>query len=53
MSVKPKVAAAGIAGAITTIIVFAAGQAGVTVPADVAAAVTTVVATVAGYLRVE
>lgn len=46
-----KVAAAGIAGSLTVLLVWLAGQAGIEVPPEVASAVTTLVAFVAGYLK--
>ena len=46
-----KVAAAGIGGAVATLIVYVAGLAGVEVPGDVGAAIATVVAFAAGYLK--
>lgn len=49
MQPQPKVLAAGVAGALTTILVYILGTQGVTIPADVAAAGTTVIAFVAGY----
>lgn len=51
MNLNPKTTAAGIAGAVTLVIVFVLGQLGVDIPADVAAAVTTIIAFVAAYLR--
>ena len=51
MNLNPKTSAAGIAGAVTLVIVFVLGQLGVDIPADVAAAVTTIIAFVAAYLR--
>ena len=47
----PKVAAAGIGGAVATLIVYVAGLAGVEVPGDVGAAIATVVAFAAAYLK--
>ena len=47
----PKVAAAGVAGALTTLVVFVLAQADVEITAEVAAALTTLVAFAAGYLR--
>jgi putative flippase GtrA len=47
---RPKVAAAGIAGAITTIVIWILNSLlGVEVPPEVAAAITTVLAFLAGY----
>ncbi len=48
---QPKVAAAGVAGALATIIVFIAAQSGVDVTAEVAAALTALIAFAAGYLK--
>jgi hypothetical protein len=47
---NPKVTAAGLAGALTTIIVWGVGLAGLDVPPEVAAAVTTVLSVATGYL---
>lgn len=47
---QPKVVAGGVAGAVTVLLVYAFGLAGVDVPAEVAAAVTTVISFAAGYL---
>jgi len=51
MNLNPKTTAAGIAGAVTLVIVFVLGRLGVDIPADVAAAVTTIIAFVAAYLK--
>lgn len=51
MNLNPKTTAAGIAGAVTLVIVFVLGQLGVDIPADVAAAVTTIIAFVAAYVK--
>lgn len=51
MNLNPKAAAAGVAGAVTVLIVFMAAQLGVEIPADVAAALTTVIAFAAAYLK--
>lgn len=51
MTPQPKVAAAGVAGAVTTVIVFIAAQLGLEVPSEVAAAVTALLAFAAGYLK--
>jgi|694.fasta_scaffold136609_5 hypothetical protein len=51
MKPVPKVAAAGIGGAVATLIVYLASVAGVEVPGDVGAAIATVVAFAAGYLK--
>jgi hypothetical protein len=50
-NVHPKVAAAGVAGAVTTIIVTVAAQLGYTISPDLAALITTLVAIAAGYLK--
>lgn len=46
-----KVAAAGIGGAVATLVVYLASLTGVEVPGDVGAAIATVVAFAAGYLK--
>jgi hypothetical protein len=46
----PKVQAVGLAGAIVTILIYAASFFGVTLPGEVAAALTTIIVSVAGYL---
>jgi putative flippase GtrA len=51
MNLNPKTSAAGIAGAVTLVIVFILSQLGVEIPADVASAVTVIVAFAAAYLR--
>lgn len=48
-----KITAAGAAGALTTIVVWVAGLAGLDVPPEIAAALTTVLVFFAGYLRSE
>ncbi len=45
-----KVAAAGVAGALTIVLVYFAGLAGLEVPPEVASAVTALLAFSAGYL---
>jgi len=45
-----KVTAGGLAGAVTTLAVFAAGQFGVEVPPEVASSATVVLTFAAGYL---
>jgi hypothetical protein len=50
---KPKVAAGGIAGAVSVIVIWAAGVAGLDVPPEVASAVTVVVSFAAGYIKSE
>lgn len=49
--VNPKVAAAGFAGAVTVVAVWAAGLAGLDVPPEVASAFTVIVSSVAGWLK--
>lgn len=51
MNLNPKTTAAGVAGAVTLVIVFVLGQLGVEIPADVAAAVVTIIAFAAAYLK--
>jgi len=51
MNLNPKTTAAGMAGAVTLVIVFVLGQLGVEIPADVAAAATTIIAFAAAYLK--
>jgi len=51
MKPVPKVAAAGIGGAVATIVVFVASSLGFEIPGDVGAAIATVVAFAAAYLR--
>lgn len=53
MTPQPKVAAAGVAGAVTTILVFVVGQLGVELPAEVAAALTALIAFAAGFLKID
>jgi len=48
---EPKVAAGGIAGAATVVLVWALGQFGVDVPAEVGAALSALIAFAAGYLK--
>lgn len=45
-----KVGAAGIAGAVSVLIVWGLGAAGVSVPAEVSSAMTTVISFVTGYV---
>jgi putative flippase GtrA len=47
---KRKVKAAGIGGAVATVVVFVLSAVGVELPADVAAAVAAIISVVAGYL---
>lgn len=51
MKPVPKVAAAGIGGAVATLVVYLASLAGAEVPGDVGAAIATVVAFAAAYLK--
>lgn len=51
MTVHPKVAAAGAAGAVTTLVVWLLALFGVTMPAEVATALTTLLMVAAGFLR--
>lgn len=51
MPVNPKVAAGGLAGGITIILVWVAGLAGLDVPPEVASAFTVLVSSVAGYVK--
>ena len=47
----PKVAAAGVAGSVTILIVYVAGLLGLDIPPVVASALTTIIGTGAGYLK--
>lgn len=49
--IHPKVISATTAAAVTTILVFAAAQAGLDIPPAVAAAITTLIAFAGGYLK--
>ena len=49
-SPQPKVVAAGISGALTTVVLYGLSLAGVTMPGEVAAALTTLLAVGVGYL---
>ena len=51
MTPQPKVVAGGIAGAATIVLVWAAGMAGVDVPAEVASAFTVLVSFAAGFIK--
>lgn len=53
MKPRPKVAAAGIGGAASILLVWVAGLLGLEVPAEVAAAFSTVVSFAAGWLQPE
>lgn len=48
-----KVQAGGAAGAVTVLLVWLAGLAGLDIPAEVAAAITTLISTGAAYLKKE
>lgn len=50
-SPTPKVAAAGVAGSVTVIVVYVAGLLGLDLPPEVASAFTAVLAFAAGYFR--
>lgn len=45
-----KVAAAGISGAVSIVLIYIASQLGLELPAEVAAAITTIVSFASGYL---
>jgi hypothetical protein len=49
MTISPKVAAGGVAGAVSIVLVFVLAQFGVILPAEVAQAVTLILSFVAGY----
>ena len=51
MKPQPKVAAAGIGGAVAAIIIFVAGEFGVEIPGDVGAAIATLISFLAGYFK--
>lgn len=51
LTINPKVAAGGIAGALTVILVWLLNMGGVDVPAEVASAITVVISFGAGYLK--
>jgi hypothetical protein len=51
LNVHPKVAAGGIAGSVTILLVWIAGLFGLDVPAEVASAFTVIVGAGAGYLK--
>ena len=53
MAPKPKVAAGGVAGALTIVLVFVAGTLGLDVPPEVASAFTVLVSFAAGYIKSE
>ncbi len=50
-AINPKVAAASATGAISTIVVFALGRAGIEVSPEIASAVTLLLMAAAGYLK--
>ena len=49
--IHPKVAAAGVAGAATVIVLWIASLLGLDIPPEVASAIPVVIAVAAGYLR--
>ena len=51
MAPQPKVAAGGIAGVLTILVVYAAGLAGLEVPGEVSSAFTVLVSFIAGYAK--
>lgn len=51
MNVNPKISAAGLAGAVTVILLYVLSLWDVEVPAEVASAITLIIAVAAGYLR--
>lgn len=53
MKPSEKMSAAGLAGAVSVLVVFVAGAAGLEVPPGVAAALTSVLAFAAGYVKRE
>lgn len=53
MTPQPKVVAGGVAGALTIVLVWVAGQFGVDVPPEVASAFTVLVSFAAGYFKAE
>lgn len=50
---RPKVAAAGIAGALTTLVLWVLALYGLSVPPEVAAAIAAVLSFAAGWLKSE
>lgn len=50
---RPKVAAAGIGGAVATVVVFIVAAFGVDIPGGVEAAIATIVSFSAGYFKSE
>lgn len=51
MTPQPKVLAGGAAGAVTVVLVWAAGLGGLEVPPEVASAVTVLISFAAGYVK--
>jgi len=51
VNVNPKVAAGGIAGSVTILLVWIANMLGLDVPPEAASAFTVVVGTLAGYIK--
>jgi hypothetical protein len=49
----PKVAAVGVAGAVTIVLVWVAGLLGIEMPPEVAAAIATLLTFGAGYFKIE
>lgn len=50
-NVHPKVAASGVAGAVTILLVYVAALLGLDVPPEVSSAFTVVVSAAAGYVK--
>jgi len=50
-AVHPKVAAAGVAGSVTILLIYVASLFGLEVPGEVASAVTVLLGFVAGYVK--
>lgn len=50
MNIHPKVSAAGIAGAVSIILVFMLDQLGIKLPVEVGSAITTILSFVVGYM---
>lgn len=48
---QPKVVAGGVAGAISIVLVYALGEAGISIPPEVASAITTILSFAGGYLK--
>jgi hypothetical protein len=51
VNLNPKIASAGVAGALTIVLMWVVSLFGVDVPAEVASAVTIIIAFAAGYIR--